>query len=70
MCIRDRSRYLLVMVKAIKKQIDVARFAVTIRRLDLGGFDLKAARETAILANQAIQDGAAGYVLITARKPA
>ena len=64
----DASKHLLDMVDDIKKKVDLARFAVAIKKLDLGGMDLKAARETALLAKKAIADGAAGYVLLTARK--
>ena len=58
------------MVNDIKKKIDLARLAVAIKHLDLGGMDLNAARETALLAKQAIDDGVAGYVLLGAKKAA
>ena len=64
----DESKHLLDMVNEIKKKIDLARFTVAIKKLDLGGTDLNAARETALLAKQTIEAGAAGYVRIAARK--
>jgi arsenite methyltransferase len=66
----DQSNHLLAMVHDIRKKIDLARLAVAIKKLDLGGMDLDAARQTAQLAAKTIEDGAAGYVLLTARKPA
>ena len=65
----DESKHLLDMVNDVKKKIDLARFAVAIKKLDLGGMDLNAARETALLAKQTIESGAAGYVLLTGRRP-
>jgi ubiquinone/menaquinone biosynthesis C-methylase UbiE len=66
----DQSKHLLDMVDSIRKKLDLARFAVAIKKLDVGGLDLDTARTTALLARQTIADGAAGYVLLTARKPA
>ncbi|HEY8694506.1 MAG TPA: methyltransferase domain-containing protein [Chloroflexota bacterium] len=65
----DQSKHLLEMVNDIKKKINLARFAVAINKLDLGGMDLNAARETALLAKKTIEAGAAGYVLLTGKKP-
>jgi len=66
---QDHSRHLVAMVSDIKKKLDLARLAVAIKKLDLGGMDLDTARQTAILAKKAIDDGAAGYVLLAARSP-
>jgi len=67
---RDESKHLLRLIDDIRRKIDLARFASAIKKLDLGGIDLQAARETALLAKQAIENGAAGYVMLTAVKPA
>jgi arsenite methyltransferase len=66
---QDQSKHLVAMTNDIKKKIDLARFAVAIKKLDLGGMDLNAARETAVLAGKMIEKGGAGYVLLAARKP-
>lgn len=66
----DKSPLLRDMVRDIRKKIDLARIAVALRKLDLGGLDLEAARETARLAGQAVDDGTAGYVMLTAARPA
>jgi ubiquinone/menaquinone biosynthesis C-methylase UbiE len=65
---QDRSSHLVALVDDIRKKIDLARLAVAIKKLDLGGMDLNAARETAVQAKQAIEAGVAGYVLLTARR--
>jgi arsenite methyltransferase len=65
----DQSRHLAAMVQDVKKKIDLARLAAAIKQIDLGGIDLDAARQTAVLARQAIEDGVAGYVLLAAKKP-
>jgi arsenite methyltransferase len=65
----DQSRHLVALVQDIKKKIDLARLGVAIKKLDFGGLDLAAARETALKARDAIEQGIAGYVLLAARKP-
>jgi ubiquinone/menaquinone biosynthesis C-methylase UbiE len=66
---QDQSSHVLAMVRDIGKKIGLARLAVAIKKLDVGGLDIDAAHKTALLARQAVESGAAGYVLLAARKP-
>jgi ubiquinone/menaquinone biosynthesis C-methylase UbiE len=66
---QDESLLLVQLVERIKRKIDAARFAVAIGKVELGGMDLKSAREIAVLAKKTIEDRTAGYALLAARKP-
>lgn len=62
----DHSQRLVELVGQVKKRIDLARLAGAISKLDLGGMNLDGAREIAVAAKKAVEDGVAGYVLLAA----
>ncbi len=64
----DHSAHLVALVNDVKKKIDLARLAKALDKLPLD-LDLDQARQTALSAKQAIEEGMAGYVLLTAAKP-
>jgi arsenite methyltransferase len=57
-------------VKQVRTRLLTAEVMIKLRKLDLPGFDLEAAKAIARQALRAIQEGQLGYAIITASKPA